>query len=435
MLLIYSPINTPRLQYICNFIFSFLEITFSISTRPDDVITHNGPIINYSSNQNLPGLHIYLSGLLQQEGIRKQDIKAGTHENFPLIFSTEQGKLPFDIFSAVFFLITRYEEYLPYTPDEYGRFHFKDSTAYKLGFLNRPLINEWMIWFGSELKKLYPQLQISVPEFSFLPTYDIDMAWSYRQKGLLRNLGGMIKKPSAERIAVLANIIADPFDAYRWLHKLHEAHQLNPIYFFLVADKISRYDKNTSPSNSAFRNLIRQHHSHYTVGLHPSWQSNNNPRVFKQEADTLRGLINHTITASRQHYIKMQMPETYRMLIENEITNDYSMGYGSINGFRASVARPFKWYDLKKEKVQPLHIHPFCFMDANSYYEQQQTIEETEAELQHYLKTCRETGGELISIFHNSFLGSGKAFKGWRELYTDFVKQAVENGSKQDLKL
>ena len=67
------------------------------------------------------------------------------------------------------------------------------------------------------------------------------------------------------------------------------------------------------------------------------------------------------------------------------MTDDYSMGYGSINGFRASVASSFYWYDLEKERQTNLRIHPFCFMDANSFYEQRQDPQQTFEELIHYL--------------------------------------------------
>lgn len=426
MLLVYSPQSSPRLQYICTFIFEFLGIAYTITNDAKDILLHSGPLINYSADDTLTGFHIFPAGLLQQTEIWPQNISPGIHEKFPLLFTSENGNIPFDIFSAAFFLISRYEEYLPYTPDEYGRFPFKSSTAYKLDFLNRPLINEWLIWFGKELKAQYSQLQISVPHFSFLPTYDIDMGWSYRNKGLLRNLGGMIKKPSFDRIAVLAGIRKDPYDAYTWLNNLHKENKLIALYFFLVAQNGSPYDKNISPSNSAFQDLIRDHNSIYQTGIHPSWQSNFNSALLLQEIESLRALINKQITVSRQHYIKMKMPGTYRGLIEAGITDDYSMGYGSINGFRASVARQFFWYDLLIEKETPLVVHPFCFMDANSYYEQQQTIEETKEELNGYLKICKETGGDLITIFHNSFLGSGTTFKGWREMYAGFIKQTTE---------
>jgi len=132
------------------------------------------------------------------------------------------------------------------------------------------------------------------------------------------------------------------------------------------------------------------------------------------------------ITISRQHYIKFSIPHTYRTLIEAGIENEFSMGYGSTNGFRASVASPFFWYDLEKEIKTSLHIRPFCFMDANSYYEQKQNAEQAFEELLHYYNICKAVNGTLITIWHNTFLGTAPEFSGWKEMYERFIAQVQQ---------
>ena len=99
------------------------------------------------------------------------------------------------------------------------------------------------------------------------------------------------------------------------------------------------------------------------------------------------------------------------------------MGYGSINGFRASVASSFSWYDLSAEKITGMRIHPFCFMDANAFYEEKLSATEAYQSLLHYATQCREVNGTLITIFHNNFLGTDKQFKGWPEMYSKFIAQ------------
>ena len=99
------------------------------------------------------------------------------------------------------------------------------------------------------------------------------------------------------------------------------------------------------------------------------------------------------------------------------------MGYGSINGFRASVASSFFWYNLQTETPTTLRMHPFCFMDANSFYEQKQNAEESYSELLHYYHACKKINGQLITIFHNNFLGTNKLYAGWKEMYEKFISQ------------
>ena len=102
------------------------------------------------------------------------------------------------------------------------------------------------------------------------------------------------------------------------------------------------------------------------------------------------------------------------------------MGYGSINGFRASVASTFDWYDLLKNEPTQLRIHPFCFMEANSFYEQRISASEAYDELMHYCTVCKAVMGQLITIWHNNFLGTDPKFKEWRNIYQRFIAQVTQ---------
>ena len=213
----------------------------------------------------------------------------------------------------------------------------------------------------------------------------------------------------------------DPFDSYQWLHQLHESHRLKPLYFFLLAQTNKHYDKNILPSSICLKELIQHHNEKYSVGIHPSWQSGDKSVLLKKEIENLRQITGKKITKSRQHYIRMQLPDTYKHLIDAGIIEDYSMGYGSINGFRASFCLPFAWYDLQKEETTPLLVYPFCYMDANSFYEQHYTAQQALEELNHYYTVVKEVDGLLITIWHNHFLGRDKMFDGWKEVYEKWV--------------
>ena len=193
----------------------------------------------------------------------------------------------------------------------------------------------------------------------------------------MRSAGGLIQSivkgdwlRCRERITTLRGKQKDPFDTYGWMNQLHEKYQLKPHYFFLLAERTGRYDKNISPRQKALQNLVKDHVIRYPVGIHPSWRSGDEKTLLKKEIETLEELTGNKVLSSRQHYIRFTLPETFRRLIDHGIKLDFSMGYGSINGFRASVASPFYWYDLEKGKQTPLLLFPFCYMEANSFYEQ-----------------------------------------------------------------
>jgi hypothetical protein len=430
MVFIYSHTTNARLQYICKFIFTeLLNVDFKITIDSEEFKNHDDVCINYSAKKiKNEELGIRNIDLLFEENVIAQEIQCFTTNNYKAFFKVDDSDFDFDIFAAVFYLLSRYEEYLPNVKDDYGRYDHKNSLAYRENFLQLPLINIWVKHFAQVIKTKFPTFKVQSSTFNFLPTYDIDMAYSYKHKGVVRNIGGFFKKPSLERIKVLLGLQKDPFDSYDWINKLHETYNLNAVYFFLLAKKVSKYDKNIGLHKNAMWRLIKLHSKKYTIGIHPSWQSANNVSIVKKEKSYLEAMSELSISSSRQHFIKFNLPEGYRQLIEAEITDDYSMGYGSINGFRASVANSFNWFDLERNEETNLRIHPFCFMDATCHYEQKQTIQQSFDELIHYYKICKENNGTLITIFHNNFLGGGKEFKGWNEMYEKFIATIVNSG-------
>ena len=424
MLLIFTPQSNTRLQYTCKFIFEeVLGTSYSLTTDEENFSIHTGAKINYSHVDFLSVFQIKPHVILFETCIKEQDITVVHKEEKCKVFVTSDNVQDFDIFAAVFYLISRYEEYLPHAKDMYGRYAHENSLAYKEDFLHLPLINIWLESFKEKLKEHFSDLVFKPTSFSFLPTYDIDIAWSYNHKGLLRNIGGFIKSLAFERVAVLFTGKKDPYDSYDFLDGLHKQCNLAPLYFFLTAKKNGLYDKNILPQNEAMQKLIKRHADKYSIGIHPSWQSYNSDVLLIEEKNKLETISGLKISISRQHYIKLTLPETYQSLIRIGIANDYSMGYGSINGFRASTASPFYWYDLKAEKITSLRIHPFCFMDANCFYEQKLSVEESFTELMNFYQFCKKVNVPLITIFHNNFLGTGKMFKGWKDLYVKFISQ------------
>lgn len=369
--------------------------------------------------------------LLFEKGITPQPIHCFASNGRPAFFPCP-GNFPFDVFAASFYLLSRYEEYLPHEKDEYGRYAHTNSLAFREGFLDQPLVNYWLQHFKQVLAQHFPDLLFRKHNFKCILSYDIDIAWSYLHKGFVRTAGGFARSilkgqwvDVKERWDVLRGARKDPYDCFEWLDALHLYCRLRPYYFFLVARKQAGVDKNTPTEVKPFRDLIEYYANTYKTGIHPSWQSGDDTDLLLEEKEWLEVVTDVEITRSRQHYIRFELPDTFRHLIKAGIEKEFSMGYGSINGFRASVCSSFAWYDLLHEQSTPLMLYPFCFMDANSFYEQKDTPQEAYAELILYHEQVRKLNGMMISIWHNSILGTDKKFAGWREMFELFMKETV----------
>jgi hypothetical protein len=224
-LLIYTPQITPRVTYTFQLFFdSIIRTPYSITTDEEAFRAYTGPKLNYSSTE-FPNhnLQIIPYGLLTETDIKEQHINVWEWNNMKIFFQADKGSLPFDIFSAAFYLVSRYEEYFVYRPDEHTRFYHSTSLAFKNHFLKEPLVNFW----AEELKKvilaIYNDTQFQKNTYTFIPTIDIDVAYAYLGRSILITIASYFKtlakfqfKTLLEKKLVLLHLKRDPYDTYNF---------------------------------------------------------------------------------------------------------------------------------------------------------------------------------------------------------------------------
>ena len=194
MLLVYTHKITPRLSYIFrHFFVRILQIPVTFTTRVDEFVAHNGPKITYSRSPLGSEFFIHSHDLLFDQGINDIDIHVSTWDDVPCFFNAgEISSIPFDIFAASFYLISRYEEYLPHMQDRHERFPAAESLAVKNGFIEKPVIDIWAYKFLELLKNKFPKYKYTNRTFNLISAIDVDVAFSYKHKGIIRTIGGFI---------------------------------------------------------------------------------------------------------------------------------------------------------------------------------------------------------------------------------------------------
>lgn len=436
-MIVYSHTLTPRLQYILKFLSDYYQHPFKLTANEQAYTASEDYKINYS-HQKISNEEIYINphALLFENEKRKVGVKTFQHKGYTAFFEVS-GDLHFDLFAGIFFLLTRYEEYLPHQKDQFGLYAHHNSVAYREGFLQQPLVNIWLEDFRKTLQEKFPGIVLPQQKFCFLPTYDIDIAWAYRNKEFKIHAGNVVRsilkgkwKQARERIRVVKGKITDPYDAYDWMDELHQRYGLHPLYFFLVADEKGKYDKNIDIRNPEFQELIKRIAGTYKIGVHPSWCSGDNKAQLSKEKKWLETLTGSSIYSSRQHYLRFHLPATFQRLIQAGIRDEYSMGYGQVNGFRASVSSPYYWYDLEQEQATSLLIHPFCFMDATAYYEENLSPEQALQALKQFYTSIKSVHGKMVTLWHNNFLGTAKEFDGWPQAYEQFISFLYEQNKE-----
>ncbi|WGH75414.1 polysaccharide deacetylase family protein [Tenacibaculum tangerinum] len=158
------------------------------------------------------------------------------------------------------------------------------------------------------------------------------------------------------------------------------------------------------------------------VGLHPSYYTMNDATMLKKEKERLEAITNMPITRSRQHYLRVSIPETYQQLIDLEIEEDYSMGYASHAGFRASTCTPFYFYDLDFEIQTPLKIFPFALMDSSLRDYMKLTPKQSLGKIRDLKNEVKAVNGTFITVFHNESLSNYLRWRGWNRVYNSMLK-------------
>lgn len=436
--IVYTPHISSRLQYTLAWVLGErLRLPYKLCSNPADAA---GKPLVIAYGAILPGaICIPTAPLLLQQGTDVPVPDTGQWQHMPTLYPSANAgyTLPFDILSAVFYLLARCEEYSGYTPDKHGRYPAQASILYQMGILHRPIADEWIHALRLLLQEQW-HTRLPVPMYSYRPSYDIDIAYSYLHKGLARTTGAwlraLLKADVAQlrsRMEVIRKKQKDPYDSFRWLRQVHKAYGYRPLYFVLCALRTTPFDKNIHPQHPAMVRIIKQLAREGDMGIHPSYYTDKG-NALQAEKHTLEQVAGHTTQLSRQHYIRATMPHTWLQLAANGITHDYSMGYGTHLGFRAGTGSPFFWYNLATDEATTMRIHPFCFMDTTARYEAGLTPAQAFDRLNAMTQLLRETGSTLITVFHNFSLGSDDGWKGWRPAYEHFlagqqIEQALQN--------
>jgi len=409
-----------------------IEIGYTNDTEVFD--RHDGPKFSYGVSVNKKQLFFASNGLLFENKISARELRHFTFEDGLVFFpvNDRDSVLPFDPFAAAFYLVTRYEEYLPHLRDNHNRYLAAGSDAYQQGYLHKPLVNIWSIRIRDILHERFSDLIFTTPVYHFIPSIDIDAAYAFKNKGITRAIGGIYKAfqnrdldEVRQRIRVLLRLEHDPFDTFELQMQLQKKYNYRPIYFILLAD-YGPNDKNIPYNNRYFQNLIRYLADYAEIGIHPSYASSIQPSLMVMETERLSKILKRDVEHSRQHFLKLTLPETYRNLINNDIYNDHTMGYAEVPGFRASICTPFPFFDLDQDSQTTLMIHPFTVMDGTLHDYMKLTPQKASETIKGLISEVKKVGGTFIPLWHNPAINEKGDWKGWLQVYIDMVEEGMK---------
>lgn len=389
---------TPRLEYTFDFVcLEILKIPYGFVTDKEVFIQSNQVVkwsygIEVEGIPSLPAVH-----LLFERKIEPQILQKVIRGDIIPIFRAKEG-IGFDVFASLFYLISRYEEYLPSVRDAHGRYAAYQSVAMEFGFIEKTMVNRYIVWFANWLKENFSTIEFKLPKWTVLYTFDVDHPYYSKDIPLDRMLARKIKN-----VRTIGE--KDKYDTYDFI--LDSLKEIPSLFFFLCPKEPSENDNYNKRDNQGFKELITKIRERSKIGIHPSYYADEND-LLKEEADWLSALHQRQIKSSRYHYLRNDIESSYSKLPKAGIKFDFSMAYGNQSGFRSSCSLPFYFFDVKANKKTEIIIYSPCIMDSSYEYGHMKGFD---AKCRTLLDEVKNYGGVFIPIFHNDILAKEE----WKE--------------------
>ena len=342
---------------------------------------------------------------------------------YPLIEKKEKNyHIKYDILGLTYWMLARIEEIGRADLDEHERFPASSSHAFKHGYLERPVVDEWMHILGQVIKRQWPKVQLCEHEYRTIVTSDVDHPFEYtgKAKKIIRRFAGdLIKRRSV--MTALKNLVGelcvplgfwniDPnFKGLDFIMNQCEEKNLTAFFFFItyLTDKNFDADAGINKNVTKLFNLI--HKRGHEIGIHPGYNTYNSRKNINKTYELLvktfrKEGINQKKIGSRQHYLRWSTTQTPQILQENNISFDATLGYADMAGFRSGTCHEYSMFDAIKQKQLSLKQKPLIVMDA-SIFDKKYMNMDRENGLKHILKIksyCEKVDGSFVLLWHNS---------------------------------
>lgn len=360
----------------------------------------------------------------------------------PLITATDNGwHIGYDILGLVYWMLTRQEEVGRTDLDSHGRFPATSSHALKYGYLERPIVDEWLHILGQVIERTWPAIVLKKHSFSMKVSHDVDTPSRYGfvgAKGLLRLMAGDVLKRGDIKNALRAPWISlntrdaldptDPLNTFEWIMDLSDQYGLTSAFYF-ICGRSSKMDAAYEPEHPAIRALMRRIHERgHEIGLHPSYETYQKPELIAQEAQRLRNVlakenIQQQVLGGRMHYLRWEQPTTLRALANAGMAYDSTLGYADRPGFRCGTCFEYPAFDSVAGEALSVRVRPLVAMECTVMAERYMSLGTDLVALEKFLaikNACRAVGGCYTMLWHNSQYES----KAKREIYQAVLSES-----------
>lgn len=377
------------------------------------------------------------------QGIISPILKAPSTKALPskLINFNEKGaEINYDILGLTFWMLNRLEEIHRTDLDNHERFPAINSHAYKYDYLERPIVDEWLDILQQVIQRVWPNLKLKKHQFSIKVSHDVDVPSRFafsRPFSVIKSMASLVLKNNNIKLALMAPIIylgsknkihpLDPYNTFDWLMNISEKNNLKSAFYFICGRTDKSKDALYEPEHPIIKKMMLEIYKRgHEVGLHPSYNSYNNPEQINFEAQRLKKVckelgIEQSQWGGRMHFLRWSHPTTLQAWNDAEMSYDSTLGYADRPGFRCGTCHEYTGFNPVTDTILNIKIRPLIIMDCSVIAKHYMGLGYTKKALNEiikYKRICEKVEGNFTFLWHNSFFNGKKSFK----LYEDIIQ-------------
>jgi hypothetical protein len=348
-----------------------------------------------------------------------------------------QIKLGIDVFGSAFFMLTRYEELAKREFDGHGRFSAKSSLAYQEGFLERPIINEYLeiLWWC--MKKLWPEIKRKPRQFKMLATHDVDYPFAYAftswQQTCRSMAADLVKRHNPlegfrrmvqTRRVKSGHYHSDKNYTFDQIMDISETNNIKSCFYFMTNHVNTKHDTFYPLEHPFVKELLCHIHDRgHEIGLHCSYESYGNGVQIKDEFYRLQEIchslgISQKYFGGRQHYLRWSS-DTWQYYEDAGLVYDTSLSYADHIGFRCGVCFEYPVYNLQARTALKLYERPLLVMECSALDGQYMGLscEQAKYEMRKLREATRKYRGNFVLLWHNDRLTTNNYMNTYQSLF------------------
>lgn len=425
--------RSTRLAYTLDLVFTrILGLEINLCNTMEEA--GQGPAIRYGESVRGDAICIPDAGLLWETDCGTSPTDVTASPGLSKVYFAEQ----FDLLSAVFWMVTEYENYRVPSFDHHHRYTLSPIHQ-QLGLETRPVIHLWVSELEEQLMAKWPELRSEQqkPIHRHQITFDLDNPWKYLYKPLWVQLGGLAKALATLRFTEIKERLKTLFtgnDPNDTLENIFQICSTESTTFFILLENLHANDSRFTWRHKRWRKRINAIDSQgYSVGIHPSYLAMEQEGQIQREKKYLEEIIGKTTSKTRMHFLRYKLPTTRREMIQAGIREDYTPYLPGTGGFPNGMMIPYPWFDLGRNQATELTLVPTILMDR--------TLVGTPSipkftdhvgpptELLGLLDTIIEGNGAFVLCLHNECLSESGEWKGWSSWFAEIIGTLEEQNT------